>query len=71
VNNLDGILADVPKPFLYRTVLVPEDGPRQAELRAFLKRLRDDAGFTLLVSHDQRALVASGVPAFENGTGAQ
>jgi len=71
VNNLDGILADVPKPFVYRTFLVPEDGTRQAELRAFLKRLRDDAGYTLLVSHDQRALEASGVPAFQRATAAQ
>lgn len=64
VNALDGALADVPKPLLYRTLVVPEDGDRQAELRAFLRRLRDDAGFTLLVSHDQRALERAGVPAF-------
>ncbi|MEO8603420.1 MAG: MBL fold metallo-hydrolase [bacterium] len=65
VNNLDGILADVPKPLLYRTLLVPEDGTRQGELRVFLKHLQDDLGYTLLVSHDQLALEASGVPAFE------
>jgi glyoxylase-like metal-dependent hydrolase (beta-lactamase superfamily II) len=64
VNNLDGILYDVPKPFLYRTFFVPESEPRQTELRAFLKRLRDEAGFELLVSHDQLALEASGVPAW-------
>jgi glyoxylase-like metal-dependent hydrolase (beta-lactamase superfamily II) len=62
VNNLDGITYDVPKPFLYRTLMVPESESRQAELRAFLKRLHDEAGFTLLVSHDQRALEAAGVP---------
>jgi glyoxylase-like metal-dependent hydrolase (beta-lactamase superfamily II) len=65
VNNLDGVLADVPKPLLYRTLVVPEDGERQAELRHFLKRLRDEAQFTLLVSHDQRALEASGVAAYK------
>ncbi len=64
VNNLDGITYDIPKPFLYRTLMVPESEPRQAELRGFLKRLHDDAGFELLVAHDQRGLEASGVPAW-------
>jgi glyoxylase-like metal-dependent hydrolase (beta-lactamase superfamily II) len=65
VNNLDGITYGVAKPWLYRTLLVPESEPRQGELRAFLKRLHDEAGFELLVSHDQRALEASGVPEWE------
>jgi len=65
VNNLDGITADVPKPFVYRTFLVPEDETRQEELRVFLKHLHDDLGYTLLVSHDQRALEASGVQPFQ------
>jgi len=64
VNNIDGVLDDVPKPFVYRTFLVPESERRQQELRGYLKRLRDEAGFTLLVSHDQRALEASGVPSW-------
>ena len=62
VNHLDGILYDVPKPFAYRTFIVPESEPRQHELRAFLKQLHDEAGFALLVSHDQQSLEASGVP---------
>jgi glyoxylase-like metal-dependent hydrolase (beta-lactamase superfamily II) len=64
VNNIAGIDEDVPKPFLYRTFLVPEDGARQSELRHFLKRLRDDSRVTLLVSHDQRQIEASGIPAW-------
>jgi glyoxylase-like metal-dependent hydrolase (beta-lactamase superfamily II) len=64
VNNLDGIMHDVPKPLLYRTLVVPESEPRQRKLRAFLKRLHDDAGFDLLVSHDQSALEGNGVPAW-------
>jgi glyoxylase-like metal-dependent hydrolase (beta-lactamase superfamily II) len=64
VNHLDGITEDIPKPFLYRTLVVPESDERQAELRRFLKRLHDEAGFTLLVSHDQRALAAAGLPAW-------
>jgi len=62
VNNLDGILYDIPKPWLYRTLLIPESDARQQELRRFLKALQDEAGYTLLVSHDQLALAASGVP---------
>jgi glyoxylase-like metal-dependent hydrolase (beta-lactamase superfamily II) len=65
VNNIDGVLADVPKPLIYRTMLIPEDGDRQSELRHFLKQLHDQQQFTLLVSHDQRALEASGVPGYE------
>jgi len=62
VNNIDGITYDVPKPFVYRTFFVPESEARQHELRGFLKRLHDEAGFALLVSHDQLSLDASGVP---------
>jgi len=62
VNHIDGINHDIPKPFLYRTLVVPESDARQAELRAFLKRLRDEGGFTLLVSHDKQAIDATGVP---------
>lgn len=64
VNNLDGITYDIAKPFLYRTLVVPESESRQHELRVFLKRLHDEAGFTLLVSHDQLALEAAGLPAW-------
>jgi glyoxylase-like metal-dependent hydrolase (beta-lactamase superfamily II) len=64
VNNIDGINGDVPKPFVYRWLAVPEDHQRQAELRRYLRVLRDRYGFTLLVSHDQRQLEESGVPAW-------
>ncbi len=64
VNNIDGVNDDVPKPWAYRTLFVPEDGTRQAELRGFLKELRDRRDVTLLVSHDQRQLEASGIPAW-------
>jgi glyoxylase-like metal-dependent hydrolase (beta-lactamase superfamily II) len=63
VNNLEGIAHDVPKPFLYRTLIVPEAEERQQELRRFLKRLQEER-FTVLVSHDQHAIEASAVPAW-------
>ena len=58
----------MPKPFLYRTFMVPESEARLNELRGFLKQLHDEAGYTLLVSHDQRSLEASGVPAWSAGS---
>lgn len=64
INNIDGVAYDLPKPWTYRTLVVPESDARQAELRRFLKQLQDEAGATLLVSHDQLALERSGVPAW-------
>ena len=64
VNNIDGINYDIPKPFLYSLLIVPEDGQRLQELRRYLKDLHEGNGFTLLVSHDQKALEQSGVPAW-------
>ncbi len=60
-NSIDGINQDIPKPFLYRWLVVPEAGARQRELRGYLRALRDESGFTLLVSHDQAQLEASGL----------
>lgn len=62
VNHVAGVLGDVPKPFLYRLLVVPENEERQAELRAFLRDLRDAGGVALLVSHDRGQLAESGVP---------
>jgi len=61
VNQIDGINDDIPKPFLYSLVVVPEDGERLGELRRYLRELRNRAGVVLLVSHDQAELEASGV----------
>jgi glyoxylase-like metal-dependent hydrolase (beta-lactamase superfamily II) len=65
VNNIDGIVHDVPKPRAYRWLVVPEDGPRQSELRKYLRLLRDEQGFTMLVSHDQLDLERGGIPTWE------
>ncbi len=59
VNHIDGVRHDVPKPYLYRTLLVPESDQRLQELRRFLAALERDDGYVVLVSHDQRALVAA------------
>jgi glyoxylase-like metal-dependent hydrolase (beta-lactamase superfamily II) len=66
VNNIDGITYDIPKPTLYRWLIVPEDETRQGELRRYLRELRDRYGFALLVSHDQREIEQSGIAAWSN-----
>ncbi len=64
VNHIAGIDHDVPKPTLYRLLVVPEAEERQGELRRFLRALRDEAGVRLLVSHDEFQLASSRVPAW-------
>lgn len=64
VNNADGIAYDVPKPFVYRTLIVPEDETRQSELRRWLLELERKKGFTVLPAHDQQHIERSGVPAW-------
>lgn len=61
VNNIDGINYDVGKPLAYRLFVVPESETRLGELRRFLRAMRDEAGFEILVSHDEGALQASSV----------
>ena len=61
VNHHDGIRYDVPKPWAYRTFLVPESDQRQQELRHLLAALERERGFTVLVSHDEASLLASGL----------
>ena len=65
VNNIDGIEHDIPKPWVYRTFIVPESEPRQEELRRFLKQVEAQAHATPLVSHDQLSIEKSGVPAWQ------
>lgn len=62
VNHHDGIRHDVPKPWAYRKFIVPESDERQHELRQFLSTLENEKGFTVLVSHDEASVLASGLP---------
>jgi glyoxylase-like metal-dependent hydrolase (beta-lactamase superfamily II) len=50
-NAVDGIRHDVPKPPLYRLLLVPEDDARLGAVRRFLGHL-EQAGFAVVPSHD-------------------
>jgi glyoxylase-like metal-dependent hydrolase (beta-lactamase superfamily II) len=64
VNQIDGVRQNLPKPRLYSLLIVPESTARLDVLRRFLASLEREHGVTLLVSHDQLALEASGLPAF-------
>jgi glyoxylase-like metal-dependent hydrolase (beta-lactamase superfamily II) len=63
-NNIDGIRQNIPKPSLYSTFVVPESTVRLDLLRRFLGSLERDHGVGILVSHDELALEASGIPRF-------
>jgi glyoxylase-like metal-dependent hydrolase (beta-lactamase superfamily II) len=63
-NTIDGVHGDVPKPFIYRLVIVPEDDDRLGELRRYLRVLERDHGFAVVVSHDQEHLKSLGIPAW-------
>ena len=63
-NTIDGIRNDIPKPFLYRLILVPEDDDRLGELRRYLRVLEKDQGFTVIPAHDGGHLKSLGLPAW-------
>ena len=61
VNQIDGVRQNLPKPHFYSMLIVPESLKRLEMLRRFLASLERDHGVTLLVSHDQLSLEASGI----------
>jgi glyoxylase-like metal-dependent hydrolase (beta-lactamase superfamily II) len=63
-NTIDGVRGDIPKPLLYRLVIVPEDDDRLGELRRYLRALEKEQSFTIVVSHDQNHLKTTGIPAW-------
>jgi glyoxylase-like metal-dependent hydrolase (beta-lactamase superfamily II) len=62
VNNIDGIRHDVPKPWLYSLLVVPEASERLGRVRRFIRELEADHGARLLVTHDLLQIEASGTP---------
>jgi len=63
-NAIDGIRWDVPKPFLYSLLVVPEATGRLHALRVWLRDLAEQQGVNVVVSHDGAALRRSGLPAW-------
>jgi len=63
-NAIDGIRRDVPKPWAYRTFLVPESEARLRRVRAFLREA-EQQGFVVAIAHDERHLATAGIARFE------
>lgn len=64
-NAGDGITHDVPKPYLYSLLMVPEATGRLQALRVFLRDLATRAHVTLLVSHDEQQIRGTGLPEWQ------
>ncbi|RIL00064.1 MAG: hypothetical protein DCC71_19200 [Proteobacteria bacterium] len=62
-NAIDGIRHDVPKPWAYRTFVVPEHEARLARVRAWLREA-EAQGFAVAIAHDERHLATTGIPPF-------
>ena len=65
VNHIAGIERDVPKPRLYSLLVVPESEERLGQLRRYLRKLQNQEGFNLLVSHDLEQIRSQQIPAWE------
>jgi len=61
-NNRQSILENLPKPWWYSTLVVPEGTERTAVLRDWLRRLDERPGVTVLPAHDTAAMAAAGLP---------
>jgi glyoxylase-like metal-dependent hydrolase (beta-lactamase superfamily II) len=61
VNHLDAVRFDLPKPRLYSLLVVPEWPDRLQRLRVWLRDLVQTHGASILVSHDELAIEASGL----------
>jgi len=59
-NAIDGIRRDVPKPWAYRTFLVPESERRLERVRALLREA-EQQGFVVAIAHDERHLAEAGI----------
>lgn len=64
-NAGDGITHDIPKPYFYSLMIVPEATGRLQALRVFLRDLATRAHVTLLVSHDEQQLRGTGLPEWQ------
>jgi glyoxylase-like metal-dependent hydrolase (beta-lactamase superfamily II) len=63
-NHIEGVRRNIPKPWLYRLMVVPESETRLGRLRTLLAELEREHGARLLLSHDQLSLESSGVPSW-------
>jgi glyoxylase-like metal-dependent hydrolase (beta-lactamase superfamily II) len=61
-NHVAGIRHDVPKPTLYRWLVVPESEAALGRARHFLRDLEAREGFDLAVAHHREQLESLGLP---------
>lgn len=64
VNHRDAVAHDLPKPWLYSLLVVPEAGERLGVLRRLLATLAAEPNVKLAISHDASGLAALGAPAW-------
>jgi glyoxylase-like metal-dependent hydrolase (beta-lactamase superfamily II) len=60
-NDRRSLLEDLPKPWWYSALIVPENTERNAQLRAWFRSLDDRTAVTVLPAHDIAAMEASGL----------
>jgi glyoxylase-like metal-dependent hydrolase (beta-lactamase superfamily II) len=58
-NDKKSLLQDLPKHWLYSTLVVPEDTLRTAQLREYLRELDKNESVTVLPAHDVDGMAAS------------
>ena len=63
-NDRRSLLEDLPKPWWYSALVVPENVDRTAELRAWLRQLDAQPEVTVLPAHDVAAMAAAGLQHF-------
>lgn len=64
-NDRRSLLEDMPKPWWYSALVVPENVARTAALRAWLRALDEQPGVTVLPAHDVAAMAAAGLQHFD------
>jgi glyoxylase-like metal-dependent hydrolase (beta-lactamase superfamily II) len=63
-NDRRSLLKDIPKPWWYSVLVVPENVARTAALRAWLRQLDAQPDVTVLPAHDVAAMAAAGLQHF-------
>ena len=63
-NHADAVHHDLPKPYAYSLLLVPESRDRLGRVRRMLRSVTDELAARFLVSHDLHHLEDQGLPGF-------
>lgn len=66
VNHAEGIEHDLPKPYSYSLLIVPESGERLERVRRMIRGVTDELDARFVPTHDLHHLEAQGLPGFES-----